>query len=171
VRTTPRPTRSANDNAALAALDRVAWRATVFGAAVDAADKGVAPWPRELSSERTQLTWEVQQARLARGARILGIAPAPSPRQGEQIANVLSIPRLAMRDAERAWKRAVGYRERGPVLASLLARLPRARRVLDCILGAGALAGVWGPVTRWQKGARGRPARARRFPSCGTGFG
>jgi hypothetical protein len=175
-----KPSKPANDNAnrqhdaVLAALDRVDWRATVFGAALDAADEGKAPWPRELCYEqRPGPTWDTQRARLAHGARILGIAPVPSPRGGEQIANALSIPRLAMRDAERAWKRAdVYYRERGRVLTSVLARLPTARRALDCILAAGALAGAWGAVTRWQKGARGQAqARPRRFPSGGTGFG
>lgn len=154
---------TANDNVEVK-RGRVAWATTVFGAALDAA--GGSAWPRELCYEQaTGPTWFTQTSRLVKGAQILGIAPAPTPRVGETIATTLAIPRLAWRDAERAWPRASGYRERGKLLVSLLQRLPRGRRVVDRLLESGALAGAWGVVTRWDE--RG----AHRFPSSGTGFG
>jgi hypothetical protein len=135
-------------------LRRLIWSATLFGAALDAA-AGKA-WPRDTAYQPASdfdspppALWDTQRRRLAEAARILAIAPAPPPAVGDQCALVLGVPRLALLSAAAAWREARGFVARGRIICSVLERVAPDRRLLNRLLGAGALGGCWGSVSRW----------------------
>jgi len=129
------------------------WSSTVFGAAVDAA-AGQA-WPRRGPARRR--SWRTQGRWLARGARLVGIAPRAAPdalRHRERMARHLGVPTLRLIDGARRWDEARGYRDRGAAIVAMMAEVERARSVADRLLGAGAIAGLWGRPSRWDPGGR-----------------
>lgn len=140
-----------------------AWCATLFGPAFAAI--------HEPTVKLTDPRWWVTEApeRLAQGAAILGIHPALSMQAADAIAFRLEIPRLALREAAGEYERARGRAARGQVLVAVLGQLGDVR-LLDRVLAAGACAGCWGPVTRWDVVAS-RGARGRVFPGRGTAAG
>lgn len=125
----------------------LAWAATLFGAARDAAD-GL-PWPRCNSigpgSWRTQGRW------LVLGATILGLT-ASLGEGGSAAANtdLLGVSELSRRDAAEAFAAAPGYRARGRAVAMPLVDLERAGPLLlDWLLVAGFMARCWGAPSRY----------------------
>jgi len=139
-----------------------AWSTTLFGSAFAALH---AP-----TIKLTDPRWWATEApeRLAQGAAILGVHPALSAQAADAIAFRLEIPRLVLRQAADAYEHARGRTARGGVLVGVLGELGDAC-LLDRVLAAGACAGCWGTVTRWDAASRG--ARGRVFPGRGAAAG
>lgn len=139
-----------------------AWSTTLFGSAFAALH---AP-----TIKLTDPRWWATEApeRLAQGATILGVHPALSVQVADAIAFRLEIPRLVLRQAADAYEHARGRVARGGVLVGVLGELGDAC-LLDRVLAAGAYAGCWGAVTRWDAASRG--ARGRVFPGRGAAAG
>lgn len=139
-----------------------AWSTTLFGPAFAAIH---AP-----TVKLTDPRWWATEApeRLAQGAAILGVHPALSVQAADQIAFRLDIPRLTLRQAAAAYEHARGRAARGRVLVGVLGELGDAC-LLDRVLAAGACAGCWGTVTRWDRASRG--ARGQVFPGRGAAAG
>ena len=139
-----------------------AWSTTLFGSAFAAIH---AP-----TIKLTDPRWWATEApeRLAQGAAILGVHPALSVQAADAIAFRLEIPRLVLRQAADAYEHARGRAARGGVLVGVLGELGDAC-LLDRVLAAGACAGCWGTVTRWDAASRG--ARGRVFPGRGAAAG
>jgi hypothetical protein len=139
-----------------------AWSTTLFGSAFAAIHASTV--------KLTDPRWWATEApeRLAQGAAILGVHPALSVQAADAIAFRLEIPRLMHRQAADAYAHARGRAARGRVLVGVLGELGDAC-LLDRLLAAGACAGCWGTVTRWDAASRG--ARGRVFPGRGAAAG
>ena len=139
-----------------------AWSTTLFGSAFAALH---AP-----TIKLTDPRWWATEAPegLAQGAAILGVHPALSVQAADAIAFRLEIPRLVLRQAADAYEHARGRAARGRVLIGVLGELGDTC-LLDRVLAAGACAGCWGTVTRWDAASRG--ARGRVFPGRGAAAG
>jgi hypothetical protein len=139
-----------------------AWSTTLFGFAFAAIHESMV--------KLTDPRWWATEApeRLAQGAAILGVHPALSVPAADAIAFRLEIPRLVLRQAAAAYAHARGRAARGRVLVGVLGELGDTC-LLDRVLAAGACAGCWGTVTRWDAASRG--ARGRVFPGSGTAAG
>lgn len=139
-----------------------AWSTTLFGSAFAAI--------HESTVKLTDPRWWATEApeRLAKGAAILGVHPALSAPTADAIAFRLEIPRLVLRQAAGVYERARGRAARGGVLVGVLGELGDAC-LLDRVLAAGACAGCWGTVTRWDAASGG--ARGRVFPGRGAAAG
>jgi hypothetical protein len=139
-----------------------AWSTTLFGSAFAALH---AP-----TIKLTDPRWWATEAPegLAQGAAILGVHPALSVQAADAIAFRLEIPRLVLRQAADAYEHARGRAARGRVLVGVLGELGDTC-LLDRVLAAGACAGCWGTVTRWDAASRG--ARGRVFPGRGAAAG
>ena len=140
-----------------------AWRATQLGAAFAAIDAPAV----KLTDQRW---WATQTSeRLAQSATLLGIHPALPVPDADAIAFRLEIPRLVLRQAADEYAHARGRAARGRVLVGVLDQLGADACLLDRILAAGACAGCWGTVTRWDPASRG--VRGRVFPGRGAPAG
>ena len=139
-----------------------AWSTTLFGAAFAAVHEPTV----KLTDPRWWATESPEQ--LAQGAAILGVHPELSVQTADAIAFRLEIPRLVLRQAASAYERARGRAARGRVLVAVLGELGDAC-LLDRVLAAGACAGCWGNVTRWDVASGG--ARGRVFPGRGAAAG
>lgn len=127
------------------------WQITIFVAALQAAHGQ--PWPRQ--SDGIARVWETQLEDIAKSAKALGLTKETPPRIGEQIAQRLGVPRLELLDAAGAYQEARGYKERGRAIFAVLDRLVPGRCVLERLLAAFVLSGVWGKVERWSRGRGG----------------
>lgn len=139
-----------------------AWSTTLFGSAFAAI--------HESTVKLTDPRWWATEApeRLAQGAAILGVHPGLSVEAADAIAFRLEIPRLVLRQAADVYAHARGRAARGRVLVGVLGELGDTC-LLDRVLAAGACAGCWGTVTRWDRASRG--ARGRVFPGRGAAAG
>jgi hypothetical protein len=140
-----------------------AWRATVFGPAFAAI--------HDSAVKLTDPRWWATQTpeRLTQSAVLLGVHPELSEPAADAIAFRLEIPRLVLREATADYARARGRAARGRVLVGVLDQLGATACLLDRVLAAGACAGCWGTVTRWDAARRG--ARGRVFPGRGAPAG
>jgi hypothetical protein len=138
------------------------WCDTLFGSAFAAI--------HESTIKITDPRWWATEApeRLAQGAAILGVHPELSVQTADAIAFRLETPRLVLRQAAGEYERARGRAARGLVLVGVLGELGNAC-LLDRVLAAGACAGCWGTVTRWDAASGG--ARGRVFPGRGAAAG
>ena len=145
-------------------LDERAFSLTVFGAALDAGAgelwrKSQPEHPRETLDSmhfRTQGRW------LERSEALLGLG---SEQAQPLIARRFGISTLELRDATRALDTSRSTRARATVVSGLLDRIEIRPCILDDILIAGTLVGLWGPPIRWE------PSRRRRrflFPPAGA---
>lgn len=140
-----------------------AWRATQLGAAFAAIDDPTV----KLTDQRW---WATQTPeRLAHSAALLGVHPGLPVPDADAIAFRLEVPRLVLRQAADDYVHARGRAARGQVLVGVLDQLGADACLLDRILAAGACAGCWGTVTRWDRASRG--ARGRVFPGRGAPAG
>jgi len=140
------------------------WEATLFGPAFAAAhDKAV-----KITDRRWWATETAEQ--LAVGAAVLGVHPDLSAQDGDAIALRLQVPRLVLRQATGEYERARGRAARGRVLLGVLDHVGAdGCCLLDRVLAAGAAAGCWGTVTRWDPASGG--ARGQVFPGRGAAAG
>lgn len=141
---------------------RPAWRTTLFESAFAAI--------YETTVKLTDPRWWATEPpeRLARGAVIVGVHPDLSAQEADAIAFRLEIPRLVLRQATAAYVRGRGRAARGRVIVDVLSELGD-HCLLDRLLAAGACAGCWGTVTRWDAASGG--ARGRVFPGRGAPAG
>jgi len=144
------------------ASPRPAWRATQFEPAFAAIHEP----PTKLTDPR----WWATEAReqLDHGAMLLGVHPDLAAADADAIAFRLEIPRLELRQAADAYARGRGRAARGRVLVGVLDQLGDTC-LLDRMLAAGACAGCWGTVTRWDVASAG--AAGRVFPGRGAPAG
>lgn len=139
-----------------------AWRATVFASAFAAIEEKTV----KLTDSRWWATDVPEQ--LAHGATLLGVHPDLLAKEADAIAFRLEIPRLVLRQAADAYERGRGRAARGRVLVGVLGQLGDTC-LLDRLLAAGACAGCWGTVTRWDAAIGG--ARGQVFPGRGSPAG
>lgn len=139
-----------------------AWRATLFGSAFAAIEEKTV----KLTDSRWWATDGPDQ--LAYGATLLGVHPDVSEKDADAIAFRLDLPRLVLRPAADAYQRGRGRAARGRVLVGVLGQLGDSY-LLDRLLAAGACAGCWGTVTRWDAAIGG--ARGQVFPGRGSPAG
>ncbi len=125
------------------------WSGTLFQAALDAKDGDLWPADSPKADPRRRRT---QLRGLERIEKLLGLRSADTT----TIARTLDVPALDVRDARRAIDSTRRTRERGGIVVCLLGEVPVRPGVLDAVLTAGALTGVWGPPIRWEP-ARQRP--------------
>lgn len=120
------------------------WEATLFAAAVDAAD-GVR-WPAHspADDERRRRT---QGCRLTLAGTLLGVHPELDARIRERIATRLQIPTMTLRGAAHHW--ATSWKARGGAILAVLQSLPLDGRLLDRLLAAGAVTALWPSPQRW----------------------
>lgn len=146
----------------LAADERPAWRTTLFESAFMAVC--------EPAVKVTDARWWATESRDLLGycATLLGVHPALPTQDADAIAFRLELPRLELRQATDAYARGRGRAHRGRVLVGVLDRLGDAC-LLDRVLAAGARAGGWGTVMRWDAASRG--AAGRVFPGRGAPAG
>ncbi len=137
---------------------RLAWEATLFAAAIDAA-AGRA-WARERAVSGA--LWDTQLEQLGASAQLLGLAPDVAPSVGDAVAARLDVARLLHLDAARDHESAAGYRQRGRAICAVLEKLRPSPCVVDRLLACGALVGCWGRVVRWDLTQSG--PRSRVFP-------
>lgn len=139
-----------------------AWSATLFASAFAAI--------HESTVKLTDARWWATDGRdqLAHGATLLGVHPDVSETDADAIAFRLEIPRLVLRQAAAAYERGRGRAARGRVLVGVLGQLGDSC-LLDRLLAAGACAGCWGTVTRWDAATGG--TRGQVFPGRGSPAG
>ena len=106
---------------------------------------------------------------LKEAASLLGLSPAADARLSERLASRLEIPGLVLRDAQRDFGAARGYRARGCALRSILDLMPPNPSLANRLLGCAAASGYCGPITRWESSFRG--PRPVLFPGRGTPAG
>ena len=135
-----------------------AWEVTLFAGAVSAAAGKL--WFKETSSARMTdarptivgPSRRTQGRHLHQAARLLGIAPGVSLAALESMARTLAVPCLELRAAARDLTGDGGYCDDARVIMRVLRQLRPARGVVDQLLAAGELAGLWGAPSRWDPG-------------------
>ena len=136
-----------------ALLNSPAWSATMFHAPLDAG-AGVL-WPAHSPADDPHRR-RTQSRYIERAALLLGLSDvAPLIAQGLTSTH-LAGDTLAVLEAATALDSAVGVHARGLIVADLIKTVPLRPGVLDAVLLAGSVAGLWGPPIRWE------PARGRR---------
>ena len=144
---------------------------TLFEAALDAA--AGAAWERAEEhlhqglggSERY---WSTQIRQLSRCTRAVGVAEDLEDVVREQIAEALGLDLLLLREQCASVLRRPGYRSRGRAVCGVLEAVAPGRCMVERLMLAGHLAGLWGRPLRWdpQAGAL-REAPFRIPPSPG----
>lgn len=120
------------------------WAATFFAAAVDAAGgerwSSQSPWD-DARRRRTQ------GRRLDFAARLVGVDPELETSARERVATCLGVATMTLLSGARGWARS--WTRRGEAVLAVLGALPLEASLLDRVLAAGALAGVWLAPRRW----------------------
>lgn len=127
---------------------RIVWRDTLLAAALDAS-RG-RPWRRVVRGGSE--TWSTQVRRITWSIALLGLGPL-SDDDRHRHALALGVDTLDLLDGARAIAATPGYRSRGGAVKLLLDRVAGAR-LLERLLIAGHLAGLWGPPLVWDVGSR-----------------
>jgi hypothetical protein len=131
------------------------WEDTLLGAAVDVASGQRWPAHSPADDDRRRRT---QGGRLELTGKLLGVHPDVDARSRERIATRLLVPTLRLRDAAGGW--AASWQPRGAAILCVLQTLPVDGSLLDRLLAAGAVAGLWPEPQRWDPG-RGTWVRPR----------
>ena len=130
-----------------AATGEPVWEATLFAAAVDAA--GGERWPSD-SPAGDPRRRRTQGRRLELAGRLVGVHARVAEIDDaarERIATRLGVPTLTLRTAAREW--AASWARRGAAVLAVLLIVPVDGALLDRILAAGALGGLWARPRRW----------------------
>ena len=146
-----------------AAVVPVVAMATLFEAAADAA-QGTA-WARECPGG-TSKWWGTQGRQVAVAVRLCGVLPALDPAAQQAQAAALRVEMLLLVEQARAIAAVPGYRSRGQAVGAVLDRVLCGPCVLERILAAGHLAGLWGMPLLWEPGTR--RLRSLSFRGDGT---
>lgn len=137
--------------------------ATLFEAAADAA-QGKA-WARECPGGSSKW-WGTQGRHVAAAARLCGTSPALNAAAQQAQAAALRVEMLLLVEQARAIAADPGYRSRGQAVGAVVARILAGPCVLERILAAGHLAGLWGLPLLWEP--RTRRLRSLSFRGDGT---
>lgn len=139
---------------------RPPWEATLFAAALDAA-KGES-WPAEgrWFQQPDPRRRQTQGRSLQLAGRLVGVHPQLEDSVRERIATRLAVPTMTLIGGARSW--AKSWKLRGDGILAVLVALPQETSLLDRLLDAGALSGLWGQPHRWE--ARRRRWVKRRGP-------
>lgn len=129
---------------------RPPWEATLFSAALDAA-KGEG-WPAEgrWFQQPDPRRRQTQARSLQLAGRLVGVHPQLDDTVREQIATRLAVPTMTLIGGARSW--ASSWKLRGAAILAVLVALPNEISLLDRMLAAGALSGLWGQPLRWDAG-------------------
>lgn len=138
------------------------WRGTAFDAALDAASGQ--PWERAKAGG-SRWWWSSQGRRLSCCLDLVGVAPQQPLELRHRLAEALAVATLVLVEGAAAIAAAPGYRRRGQAVVAVLAEVA-CHGVLDRVLRAGHLAGLWGLPLRWEP-AQG-VLRPPAFSSSGT---
>jgi len=114
------------------------WEATLFAAAVEAA-KGQG-WPSESLWEDPRRR-RTQGCRLQLAARLVGVHPQLDEGVRERIATRLAVATMMLLAGARTW--ASGWKMRGAAVLAVLRAIPIQASLLDRMLAAGAVSGLW----------------------------
>lgn len=136
-----------------------AWEETLFAAALDAAQGQRWPAHSPAEDERRRRT---QGCRLTVAGTLLGVHPELDSRTREWVATQLRVPTLTLRDAADQW--ATSWQARGGAIRTVLQALPLNGSLLDRLLAAGAITGLWPSPQRWDP-VRGAWVRPRSNPT------
>jgi len=121
-----------------AATGQPLWEATLFAAAVDAA-KGEG-WPAESPWDDPRRR-RTQGSRLQLSGRLLGVHPQLDDGVRERIATRLAVATMRLFTGARTW--ASGWKMRGAAILTVLLEIPIQASLLDRMLAAGAVSGLW----------------------------
>lgn len=119
------------------------WEDTLFGAAVDAARGEEYTGDGPSGDARTRRT---QRRRLEVAGRLMGVHPEVDDSARERIAARLGVPTMTLRTASRLW--AADWTARGTAVLAVLLAITVDGAVLDRMLAAGAVSGLWAPPRR-----------------------
>lgn len=109
--------------------------------------------------------WSTQGRQLATAVRLFGVAPDLDLAARLAVAAALQQDVLSLLDASKTIVGSPGYRSRGAAVVGVHKRLPRGPCLLQCLVAAGHLAGLWGPPWRWD----GQIRQLRRWAFRGDG--
>lgn len=126
------------------------WQDTLFAAALDAA-KGEA-WPVEGRwFEAADPRRRQSQGRLLHRAGLLvGVHRQLADSMRERIATRLAVATLTLIGGAGQWVRS--WKQRGIAIQTVLAELASDQSLLDRVLAAGAVSGLWSEPQRWDAG-------------------
>lgn len=127
----------------------LAWCRTFFAAVLDAAEE--IGWSRESPADNLRRR-RTQRRYMELCATLLGLSHEMEDEVCQRIAACLGIAWLLLSDRRAVYQSAVTYRERGPVIKSVLEMIPLDRSLSHRLLTAGFIAGLWGRPKRWDPG-------------------
>ncbi len=122
------------------------YRGTLFEASLDAAERK--PWHREHAGS-TDRWWGTQLRRLALAAQLLALAPGVASRRREEVAEIVGVDLLLLREQAQKMLHAQGYQQRGAAVLEVLDAVPQGSFLPERLLECGYLAGCWGAPHRW----------------------
>jgi hypothetical protein len=142
---------------------------TWFQAALDGA-RGLYwnPYPPEGTDFKW---WSTQSRRLGKATQWFGVSPDMPEALRELICEALDVDLLLLRTASQGIVTGPGYRSRAEGVRRVLAELVRGPCILERMLLAGHMAGLWGRPLRWDACARilrSPPFQARGSPPADT---
>ena len=118
--------------------NRAPWEMTIFAAAVDAAVGE--RWSSE-SLWDDPLCRRTQGRRLELTGRLLGVHPKLEDEVRELIATRLSVATMTLLTGAKTW--AVDWKMRGEAILKVLEAIPNQVSLLDRMVAAGAVGGLW----------------------------
>jgi hypothetical protein len=124
----------------------------LFAAALDAV-RGTTwkeHWQYGLSKP-TAACRRTQRRRIDVATRLLGLMPAVAIGLRERIADVLSVPLLLLAEVGCRLAATCSYRDRARAVVEVLTALPRSVSLVDRLVEAGHLAGLWAAPARWDE--------------------
>jgi len=125
---------------------------TWFQAALDGA-QGVY-WNPYLPDGTDNKWWGTQRRRLHRAVDWLGLAPDTDEAIRALISEALDVEHLLLRETSHRIEFSPGYRSRAEAVHTVLDALSHGPCILDRMLLAGHVAGLWGRPLRWDDTAR-----------------
>lgn len=125
------------------------WPTTLFGAAVDAADR---QWWLDRWSAGDDRRRRTQGRHLQLAGHLLGLHPDLDSRTRERLATRLRVPTMTLRSAADSWTQR--WQAQGGAVVAVLTALPGDGSLLDRVLAAGMVAGLWPRPQRWDADRR-----------------
>ena len=125
------------------------WESTLFAAAGDAA--GGARWPSDSPAGDSRRR-RTQGRRLELSGRLMGVHPELDEGERERLATRLAVGTMTLRGGAQRWTRS--WTQRGAAVWGVLVALALDGSLLDRLLAAGVMVGVWTGVRRWDAARR-----------------
>ena len=128
--------------------DRRRFAGTVFQAALDAAVD--IAWRREgCGDAKAKGSWTTQLRHLDIAAGVVGVAPELSARDRDEIADVLRVDSLTLREQARGLESEAGYRSCARAVCTVLDEIPDGSFLAERFLETGHTTRHWGVPHRW----------------------